>query len=188
MRKKFLFLAFFLLFFLYFSRFMQFSFCQTLKPQFHFSSAVLVEEVEKVSATDEDLPRNLVRFFHNKLNVGIFEISKRYFLSFEPKILWETISPLGTLLLIFGAYKIIKDKSKLGFLVLAFLFIAPFFLLRMKEPTSFLILLSMPREVVSFWGLPRFCERPQGIKLFLFALLLSFWYFVFSFRLASLCQ
>ena len=78
---------------------------------FHFNPLDVKINVESQVLVDADLLRPISRFFHNKVTVGIFESTKSFASTFNPKFLLEVLGPVGLFLIILGFLNLVKKRE-----------------------------------------------------------------------------
>lgn len=131
--------------------------------------------------------KNISRIFHNKLTVGIFELSKSYSALFNPIFLIESLSPLGFVLLLISLSKLKREKSKFYKLHAATVFTVPALSLIFKPPFGFYMpFLSF--STFSFWSINYFKKDQKLILLFFLIAAVSIWYFFLTWRMPAICN
>lgn len=155
---------------------------------FYFNPLSIKVSVETNVNTDLGVDRNISRFFHNKATVGIFEFSKSLALTFRLRLLVEFLGPLGLILAIFALLAVFREKKYLVkfhfILILIVSFIATFIL----SPKSSFFLLAISWYSFSLWGIELFIKSRLTKTVFILLAILSFWYFLFSWQMNSICN
>ncbi|OGD93651.1 hypothetical protein A2697_01540 [Candidatus Curtissbacteria bacterium RIFCSPHIGHO2_01_FULL_41_44] len=155
---------------------------------FYFNPLAIKINVEEQVSLDSSLNRSVSRFFHNKLTIGIFEITKSYMQTFEPRFSLETLGPLGLILILTALFKVVKAPNIVGIThLLIVLIVSVFAILPVKPQTSFYIL-AVTRFSVAFWGLDYFL-RTKPLAILFFGLgFLTLWYFSISWQMPTICN
>ncbi|OGD88718.1 hypothetical protein A3I53_03895 [Candidatus Curtissbacteria bacterium RIFCSPLOWO2_02_FULL_40_13b] len=144
--------------------------------------------VESQTATDTGINRTVARFFHNKVSVGIYESSKTYLSTFSPKLLFETLGPVGVVLLIFGIYEISQKKSFLGVIHFLGVLTIPLFAIIFSFPKLEFYVLTLSRYSFSLWGINKAAKSTLHVSILLALVYLTFWYFIFNWQMKSVCN
>src|SRR3990167_727894 len=138
---------------------------------FLFNPLSIKINVESQVALDFSLNRNISRFFHNKVTVGVFELTKSLISTFDTRFLLEILGPLGLALVIFGLillvaiFAIFSKNPKVSFYVLAFSWYS--FAIR---------------------GLDYFWLNAKSLMILITLFFLTFWYFTFSWQMPTICK
>lgn len=144
--------------------------------------------MESAVNTDENLNRNISRFFHNKFTVGVFESSKVYTHNFDSNLLLSILGPLG-LILILKSIIDLKNKVKIAQLILLIIVLTtPLFALVVRDPKVTFYPYAISLYVFSIRSVNSFSKSPT-LKIIISTLLaFSFWYFVFDWQMKPICH
>ncbi len=144
--------------------------------------------VESQTATDTDIERTVARFFHNKASAGLYEFGKSYLSTFTPKLLFETVGPVGVVLLILGIVEITRKKRFWSLVhFLTFLAVPLYAIIASSSKLEF-YLLALSRYTFSLWGIGRLAKSAQSIFILVALSYLTIWYFIFNWQLKSVCN
>ena len=161
--------------------------CENFKS-FRFNPLSIKINVEEQTSIDVGINRNISRFFHNKISTGFYELTKSYVKIFNPRLLFEILGPIGSVLVILGVANIFKDKVilRLGhfFIVISALLFAILWL----NPRVSFYLTAASLFSFTFWGISQVTKTKITGILFIFLVFITFWYFIFSWQMLTVCN
>ena len=184
-RTKFVLL--FLIILIYTFRLWQITGCKNFTDHRFIPLSVKIN-VESQTAVDIELNRTVARFFHNKVSAFLYEFTKTYLSTFSPKLLFETLGPVGIVLLILGIYEIYQKKRILGLIHFLGVLILPLFAIIFSFPKLEFYLLTLSRYSFSLWGINRATKSKLQVSVLLALVYLTFWYFIFNWQMKSACN
>lgn len=153
-----------------------------------FSPKNIKINVESQVGQDRTERRNLSRFFHNKITASIYEVLKSYSSVFEPRSLFEMLGPIGLLLVIVTVFNIAKSRKKLILWHTILIVLSPVLIILVLSPKIGFWLRSLVWYTFSLWGLIFFSKHWKAIIAFTFFIVLTFFYFSFSWQMKANCH
>ena len=175
------------LIFIYLFRIWQTTGCRQFRG-FYFNPLSIKINVESQIGTDININRNVSRFFHNKISAGIHEIVKSYALTLEPRLLLEILGPVGISLVAISIFCVFKNKAMLKFTHLLIVLATSFILILPVPPKTPFYLNAVAWYSFSFWGIGFFLKKGIFQILFITLLMMTFWYFSFSWQIPAICN
>lgn len=155
----------------------------------HYFNPISIKiNVESQVGVDVGVNRNIARFFHNKATTGIFEMTKSYISTLEPRFLLEILGPLGAMLVLVSATLALKKRQILTLVHLASLLAASSLLILPKYSKESFYLVALLWYGFSFWGIRYLMETRIKITLFIILVPLTLWYFTFSWQMPMICH
>ena len=136
----------------------------------------------------DDSQRGVNRIFHNKVTSSIFIFTKSYATLFAPKLITQIAGPLGLLLIVIAAYRIIQAKNILGLIHFGLILILPILLIFSDTIKLLLILFMLSLFSFTFWSISYFFESKIKTVTFLSLVPLTLLYFFYSWRLETFCS
>lgn len=153
-----------------------------------FKSISVKLNVESQISVDRELDRNIARIFHNKISVTFYEIGKTYSRNFGPRELNQILGPIGLVSVIVAiAYNAKKRNLKVISASVLVLISATLRISPLDSKISFYIW-ALTLYLFAFFSVDFWIERNFRIILFLALVLFTFWYFIFSWQLETLCH
>src|SRR3989344_4655906 len=108
---------------------------------FYFNPLSIKVSVETNVNTDLGVDRNISRLFHNKVTVGIFELSKSFASTFQPRFLGEFLGPVGLILVVTAFLEVFKKRKYLAKFHFILILIASFIaIFTLSSKASFFLL------------------------------------------------
>lgn len=169
--------------------------CYDFNGNFHYSSQVISFHAKELIATETNTPLFIVRSFHNKLTVFLFDIFSRYIRFFNIFYLINILSLSGLFGLLYFYFslfsKLINNKFIKLFGVLILLL--PFFeIFQIVNQTFYfkILIFILPFQVASFIGSVLFIKRGGKFRYGIYFLLLIVsigWIIVFQNELLNFC-
>lgn len=153
---------------------------------FYFNPLSIKISVESQVNLDQSMSRQLSRLFHNKVTAGIFEFSKAFSFPFDTKFLMEILGPIGLVLVVLAIFEALKARNLLNF---AHLSLPPIFSaisLTSLSPKIVFYLLALTWYSLAFKG--TMSRSRVLVPLFLILIPLTFWYFLFSWQIPTICH
>ena len=155
---------------------------------FYFNPLSIKVSVESNVNTDLGMDRNISRFFHNKATVGIFEFSKSFASTFQPRVLLEFLGPAGLILAIAAFLEVFKQKKYLRKFHFAVILIASFIAISTLNSKVSFFLLAISWYSFSLWGIDFFTKTKTAKIAFIILAVISFWYFIFDWQINTICN
>ena len=160
--------------------------CKKFTSYFFNPIAVKIA-VESQMLDDGNLPKNLSRFFHNKISIGASEILKSYAITIDIKFLISFLGPLGIFLILPAISQVIKsrkfyDKFWLSPFLISFILILP------ANPKISFYVTAISWYLLTFIGIGTFARSNKLKILFIFLSLATFWYFSFDWKMPLVCK
>lgn len=160
--------------------------CKNFTSYF-FNPIAIKIAVESQMLDDGNLPKNLSRFFHNKISVGTSEILKSYAETIDIRFLISFLGPLGIFLIISAIYQIIKSRKQFDKLWLA-PFLISFILLLPIDPKIAFYITALSWYLLTIRGISEF-TRSNILKIaFIIFTVTTFWYFSFDWKMPFVCK
>lgn len=153
-----------------------------------FTTSIIKARVEEQVNIDSALNRNLSRLFHNKLTVGFMVILERLASEFEPRYLLEVLSPAGFVLLILATSRLISKRETLVTAHFASVLLTSLLPISQFQPKIGFLFESFTRMLFCLWGLKYFSQRWYFAMVFILLVVVSFWYYSFSWQLKTFCN
>ena len=155
---------------------------------YRFNPLSVKINVESQTAVDTKINRTIARFFHNKVSAFLYEFSKTYLSTFSPKLLFETLGPVGVVLFILGIFEISQKKRFLGVAHFLGILILPLFAIISSFPKLEFYVLTLSRYSFSLWGINKAAKSTLHVSILLALVYLTFWYFIFNWQMKSVCN
>jgi hypothetical protein len=155
---------------------------------FKFDPITVKIRVEEHVGLDESMPRQLSRFFHNKITTGVFEFAKAFAKPLETKNLISLLGPLGLVLLV-SALGVARRTSPFIYRAHALILFATLLaatLLSNARITFYLIALLL--YSFSIHGLKIFKNNKLSVTIFLSLFIFSLVYFNLDWQMAEICN
>lgn len=179
-----IFLIAFILVSLFSFRLWQTTGCRQFKSFFLNPESIKIRVEEDVNS-DKGVNRSVSRFFHNKIQTAFILAGHSTATTLNSRMLLEILGPLGLLSTIVSLYVIIKKKNLLG---VSHLILTPAFLvitiLSANSKQGFYVF-SLSLYSLSFWSIKTLAKYKI---LVLMLAVISFWFFILSWQLASFCH
>lgn len=155
---------------------------------FYFNPLAIVINVESQRSLDEDFKNSIPRFFHNKVTSGIFEYTKTYFSTFNPRFLLELLGPIGIVAVFFGVKNVIERKRTFGIFHLILILVASFIATLAISPKTAFFLIAFSWYSFTFQGIANFSTRKTYLVMFILLIPITLWYFLFSWQIPAICH
>ncbi|HSW98164.1 MAG TPA: hypothetical protein VLF89_10140 [Candidatus Saccharimonadales bacterium] len=84
--------------------------CSNFKFITPFSFSDLALQLDDVIHNDEGVPFVIIRFFHNKLTLGVSDLIKKYILLWDFRLIIDLVSILGLVGILFAFWYILQEK------------------------------------------------------------------------------
>lgn len=155
---------------------------------FYFNPLSIKINVEEQRGLDNGSNQQFSKFFHNKVSAAVYEISKSYSQTIDPRFLLEILGPVGLVLALISASKVIKKPksiytlSLLSVLTASLLFILPI------DPKKTFYIVAFTWFGFSLISATSLSKSKLSILLFVVLLLASFWYFALSWQMPRVCN
>ena len=142
---------------------------------------------ESQTLDDGNLPKNISRFFHNKISVGTSEILKSYANTINIRFLISFLGPLGIFIILAAIGQTIRsrrfyDKLWLVPFLLSFVLILP------VDPKVSFYIVAISWYLLAFKGGGSLPESKRLKILLLLLLVMTFWYFSFDWKMPLVCK
>ena len=169
--------------------------CTNYNGNFHYSSVVDSFHLKQLIANEGSPSIILVRIFHNKLTVFLFDIFGRFIQFFDISYLIKILTLAGLFGLLNFYYLLLSQKIKnkfidfFGVLILMFPLLEIFQITKQNFPLK-MILLIIPYQIASFIGTLFFIKRNKKLSYLIYFILLILsvgWIFVFKNDALSFC-
>jgi len=168
-------------------RIWQSSGCQQFSG-FLFNPLAIKINVESQVAQDFLLNRNISRFFHNKVTVGVFELTKSFVSTFDTRFLLEILGPLGLTLVILVFARIIRKKKTSEITHFGLILMAALLSIFSKNPKVSFYVLAFSWYSFAVRGLDYFWSSAKSLMILIILFFLTFWYFTFSWQMPTICK
>lgn len=155
---------------------------------FYFNPLAIKISVESQVNLDGKENRNLSRFFHNKVTAGIFEFSKSYASTFESRYLLEILGPLGLILFVIAAYKVLVSRNFVGTGHLLVVLIASLLSLSSFDPKLIFYLRAVIIFSFTFWGISFLTKGKWLMISYLLLAAVTLCYYLFNWQMMSICN
>ena len=155
---------------------------------FYFNPLSIKVSVETNVNTDLGVDRNISRLFHNKVTVGIFELSKSFASTFQPRFLGEFLGPVGLILVVTAFLEVFKKRKYLAKFHFILILIASFIAIFTLSSKASFFLLVISWYSFSIWGIDLFLKTKLAKIVFILLVIMSFWYFIFGWQMNSICN
>ena len=155
---------------------------------FLFNPLSIKINVESQVALDFSLNRNISRFFHNKVTVGVFELTKSLISTFDTRFLLEILGPLGLTLVILVLVRIVREKKITEIAHFGLILVVAIFAIFSKNPKVSFYVLAFSWYSFAVRGVNYFWLNARSLMILIILFYLSFWYFIFSWQMPSICK
>src|SRR3989344_3680785 len=149
---------------------------------FLFNPLSIKINVESQVALDFSLNRNISRFFHNKVTVGVFELTKSLISTFDTRFLLEILGPLGLALVILILIRIVKKKRIAEIVHSGLILIVAIFAIFSNDPKVSFYVLAFSWYSFAIRGLNYFWSNAKSLMILTILFFMTFWYFTFSWQ------
>jgi len=155
---------------------------------FLFNPLSIKINVESQVALDPSLNRNISRFFHNKVTIGVFELTKSFVSTFDTRFLSEILGPLGLTLVILVFARIIRKKRISEIAHFGLILMAAIFAIFGKDSKVSFYVLAFSWYSFAVRGLDYFWVNVRSLMILIILFFLTFWYFTFSWQMPTICK
>lgn len=153
-----------------------------------FDPQIIKIKVEEQVNVDQNVKRQVSRFFHNKASTGFFEAAKSINKFFEPIFLLDILGPAGFGLAILAIIGLVKKftlaQGTHFLLVLASILFAS----ATKNSKASFFVITVALYSFSLWGFKTLKTNKLTIFAFFVAVLITLWYFAFSWEAKAVCN
>ena len=139
--------------------------------------------VEDQTHIDTTTPNINSKFFHNKLSVGMYQITIAAQRVLDPRTLLGFLGPIGLFFAASSLFQVSKTKIKANLL---FLVVAMILVLFTKFTFSILVLMAA-WQMLALQGIS-FLKNSTLQKISLVLLVLTFWYFSIDWKMPQICN
>ncbi len=169
--------------------------CADYNGNFHYSSHVISFHLNELITTENQAPIFIVRLFHNKITVLMFDIFSRYIQFFNISYLINIIGLAGLFGLFYFYYSIVANKirGKIIKIFAVIVLLLPFLEIFQLTKLSFFLralYLMLPYQAAAliglFFSLKEIKRIPYGIYFLLLILTIG-WIIVFKNDALSFC-
>jgi len=155
---------------------------------FYFNPISIKINVEEQRNLDVGTDIYLSKFFHNKISSGFYQIARSYVYTFNPRYILEIIGPLGLTLALISFSKIIKNPKSVYTLVCAAVVLSSLLLILPIDPKKTFYINAICWFIFSICSAHTFSGSKRKLILFCILLVISFWYFAFSWQEKAICN
>lgn len=167
--------------------------CADYNGNFHYSSYVNSFHIKELITTENNTPIIIVRLFHNKLTVLLFDIFSRYIQFFNIFYLVNILGLAGLFGLLYFYYSLFAQRIKnifikiFGVLTLLIPFLEIFQLTKQTFSLKLLIII-LPYQIAALIGTLLFIKGKKSYFIYIGLLIASIgWIVVFKNDLLSFC-
>lgn len=154
---------------------------------FRFTSLSVKINVENQVSFDKQLNRNISRIFHNKAQAAIFEITKSYLQTLDPRLILQILGPVGTFLALVSTLKLAQKSHKAHLIHFGLILLSSLAAIILFNSKVAFYLIAFSWQSFSLWGL-YFLKNTKINSVVIFLLILaSVWYYALSWQLNSAC-
>ncbi len=169
--------------------------CIDYNGNFHYFSQVVSFHLNELTSSDRQVPIFIVRFFHNKVSVLLFDIFNRYIQFFTVFYLINILSFVGLFGLFYFYFSFFAQRieNKWTKIFAVILLLLPFLEIFQLMKQAFIIkifYLILPYQVAAYIGIFLFLKQKKHISYgicFLLLLLSIGWIIVFRHESLSFC-
>jgi len=154
---------------------------------FHFNPLIIKINVESQVLLDSALERNISRFFHNKVTVGVFEVTKSFVFTFNPRFLLGILGPAGLVLITLNFYKLFNKRNIINTSLFGLVLAVSFFNIIFTSPKFFFYLAAISWYLFALTAINYLTSLKSKVILIVL-IFLTFWYFIFSWEMNAICQ
>lgn len=155
---------------------------------FYFNPISVRINVEEQRNLDLGTSSSMSKLFHNKVSAFFWEASKSYLNTTSPRFLLDILGPLGLFLAISSFSNVVKKPKAIHTLSLILIGIASLLLILPIDPRKTFYVAAISWYSFSLFSTDTLVKSRKSILLFLFLLLVSFWYFAFSWQMKAICN
>jgi hypothetical protein len=131
-----------------------------LNERFHFSTFEILLKLQEQVYNDVGVDVLIVRFFHNKVTVGISELITKYLAYWESSFLIAILSLSGLFGILCGVWYIYSQKTASGYMLFLCFILAPFIeIFKLPLPETFRFgVFWLIFSVFSLYGIQQFIK------------------------------
>ncbi|MBI3282576.1 hypothetical protein HYZ70_00695 [Candidatus Curtissbacteria bacterium] len=161
--------------------------CRSFLPT-KFDSQIIKIKVEEQVNVDQNLNRQVSRFFHNKVSAGFFEAAKATSRFADPAFLLDILGPLGLILTLLAAKRLVKKFTRAQGLSFLAVLISILFATATKNSRVSFYIVAGALYSFSLWGTTALKTNKLTIFVFFALALVTLWYFAISWQMKAVCN
>lgn len=139
--------------------------------------------VEEQTNIDTKTPNFNSKFFHNKISVGVYQLTLAAQKTIDPRTLLAFLGPVGLILIIFSMSQIFKTAVKVNLLIIIF---ASGIIIFTKS-SVFILVLMAAWQLLALQGVT-LLKNSNWQKITFVLLILTFWYFSIDWKMPQICN
>lgn len=153
-----------------------------------FDTQTVKIKVEEQVNVDQNLNREVSRFFHNKVSTGFFEAAKATSRFADPVFLLDILGPLGLILTLLAIKRLVKKFSRAQGLSFLAVLTSILFAAATSNAKAAYAAVSIALYGFSLWGTTTLKTNKLTIFAFFVLALVTLWYFAMSWQMKAVCN